>query len=47
MSKAFAFDAYVIDQQEKQEKLMAWSEYRTHGGLLDFTQWEEREEQRS
>jgi hypothetical protein len=44
MSEPFAFDAYVIDMQEAQEKAQAWGEYRTHGGKLDFTAWEEMQE---
>jgi len=46
MSRLGAFDAYVMDAQEAQEKSQAWHEYRAHGGKLDFTAWEESNEER-
>jgi hypothetical protein len=49
MNRVGAFDAYVIDEQEKREKARAWAEYcqeqKEHGlPPLGFTEWEEKME---
>jgi hypothetical protein len=41
---SMAFKDWVIEKQEEQEMVQAWSEYRAHGGKLDFTAWQEKQE---
>lgn len=40
MTKLGAFDSYVQDNMEK-HWLQKHSEYKAHGGQLDFTEWQE------
>jgi len=42
MSNLGAFDAYIIDEQEKQQ-IRAFNEYVYSGGDMDFTEWQEHE----
>ena len=32
----------ITIKQVRQEEAQAWGEYRTHGGKLDFTAWQEK-----